>query len=488
MKTRLLAILLCLVMTVSVLTACGSEKEKTYLGSDTGTGNAGSDETFAYVDEYVADLATNFTYNGDTFSVVGKEGDHCEEPEITGNLENDALYNRMREIEEIFGITYTYKAISGEDRPDGAPSMGVYEDVQKDVMSGLGDYDLAHVNIMVGGKEMLADNLIQPVEEFSAFDFGQPWWINDIQGQFGIGGHLYYLTGKIVTGHYSDPSCLLFNKQIAEDYNLPDIYEIVKAGDWTFDKLIEISSAVPANADVYRIEIGNYESGLAFYFGAGFSLSDVDEEGNISLPTSLSSDKVDFIDKVAAAIDDQNAYYVHQRNTEPPSEEVKFEEGASLFSTHGMGAVSAFREEDIEFGVLPMPKRDTAQKDYISYSQSMGVCCYVISRVVKDPEGSAAIAEAMAALSEKHLEPAYYEKALKGRGTYDNESREMLDLIYKTKKVDYAATYQWGDVWNLIDDAITGMTDNYVSGYASSSKFGSLKVKQLLASIAKNDN
>ena len=108
MKTRLLAILLCLVMTVSVLTACGSEKEKTYLGSDTGTGNAGSDETFAYVDEYVADLAKNFTYNGDTFSVVGKGGDHCEEPEITGNLENDALYNRMREIEETFGITFTY--------------------------------------------------------------------------------------------------------------------------------------------------------------------------------------------------------------------------------------------------------------------------------------------------------------------------------------------------------------------------------------------
>jgi len=486
MKTKILALILACVMTALCLAACSGKKDPSLGSGEETTTNNGAGE-FAAIDEYVKSIANEFNFNGDTFSVVGKDSDHCQDEEVTGNLENDALYNRMREIEEIFGITYTYKGINGENRDDGAPSMGVYEDVQTDVMSGLGAYDLIHSNIMVGGKEMLASNLLQPVEGFSALDFGQSWWINDIEGQFGIGGHLYYLTGKIVTGHYEDPACVLFNKEIAENYNLPDLYEIAKAGEWTFDKMIEVSQAVPANADEYRIMMGDYESGIGLYFGAGFSLCEVDEEGNISLPTSLSNDKVDYIDKVAAAIDDQSAYYVSMRNPEP-GEDVKFEEGAALFTTVGMGAVSAYRDDDVEFGVLPTPKRNAEQKNYISYSQAMSVCSYTISRVAKDPESSAAIAEAMAALSEKWLEPAYYEKALKGRGTYDTESRDMLDLIYRTKKVDYAATYQWGDVWNLIDDAITGMNDNYVSGYASSSRLAANRIKQLIKSIEKNDN
>jgi len=484
MKKRILAILLCAVMLVSVLASCADKKKAQ--GNDPSQSTTSDKKgEYAYIDEYVRTLASDKSFGGNTFTVIGKHKDHCDKEEVIGNLENDALYNRMREIEEIFGVTFEYTPCDGENH-SGSPSLEVLEKVETDVMSDFGSYDLIHSNIMVGGKEMLASNLIQPVESFGSFDFSQPWWINDIESQFGIGGHLYYLTGKMVTGHYSDPSCVLFNKKIAENYNIPDLYEIVSSGQWTFDKMIEVSQVIPSNSDTYRIMMGSYEDGLGLYFSAGFSLSEVDEEGCIFLPTSLTNEKVDFIDKVAAAIGDDGAYYIDQRNS-VPGNEVKFEEDAALFTTDCMGAVSFLREEDIEFGVLPMPKRDVTQKDYISYSQAMQVCGYTISRVAKDPECSATIAEAMAALSEKWLEPAYYDKALKGRGTYDNESRDMLDLIYRTKKVDYAATYQWGDIWKIVDDAITGMSDSYVSDYSSASRFAAKKIKSLYTSIEKND-
>ncbi|MBQ8523305.1 MAG: hypothetical protein IJ457_01625 [Clostridia bacterium] len=478
MKTRIPALLLACIMTVLCLAACSSGKSN----ADTGNGSTTANENneFAEINEYVESLKKDFSFNGDTVSIVGKESDHCEDEEVTGNLENDALYNRMREIEEIFGITYAYDICTGENH-DASPSLEVMDKVETDVMSGLGTYDLAHSNIMVGGQVMLGNSLLQPVEGFAALDFSRSWWINDIENQFGIGGHLYFLTGKIVTDHYVDPACLLFNKELAENYNIEDLYALVKSGEWTFDKMIEVSSVIPAKSGTYRLGLGNYECGLSLYFGAGFSLSDVDEDGNITLPATLGNDNIDFIDKVATAIDDNSTYFVDKRveNAEAPS----FEEGEVLFSTDSMGGVSYYREKDVEFGILPMPKRDTDQKDYISYSHAMSVCSYTVSKVAKDPEKSAVIAEAMAALSEKYLEPAYYEKALKGRGTYDTESREMLDLIYAAKKVDYAATYQWGGIWELIDDAITGVKDSYVGSYTSSARFGNLKVKQLLSKI-----
>lgn len=479
MKTKFLALFLACIMIILCLAAC-SDKKTLADGEGSSTNNGGVDE-YAEINEYVASLKKDFPFNGDTFSIVGKIGDHCEDEEVTGNLENDALYNRMREIEDVFGITYMYDICTGENH-ESSPSLEVMDKVETDVMSGLGTYDLAHSNIMVGGQVMLGNSLLQPVEGFAALDLSRSWWINDIENQFGIGGHLYFLTGKIVKDHYSDPACILFNKKLADNYNLEDLYELVKAGEWTFDKMIEVSSVIPANSGTYRLGLGNYECGLSLYFGAEFSLSDVDEEGNITLPVNLGNDNIDYIDKVAAAIDDNNTYFVDKRveNAEAPS----FEEGEVLFSSDSMGGVSYYREKDIEFGILPIPKRDTAQKNYISYSHAMAVCSYTISKVAKDPEKSAVIAEAMAALSEKYLEPAYYEKALKGRGTYDTESRDMLDLIYRTKKVDYAATYQWGNVWELIDDAITGVKDSYVGSYTSSARFGNLKVKQLLSKIA----
>ena len=63
----------------------------------------------------------------------------------------------------------------------------------------------------------------------------------------------------------------------------------------------------------------------------------------------------------------------------------------------------------------------------------------------------------------------------------------MLDLIYAAKKVDYAVTYQWGDVWKLFSSAVSGVKEGYVGDYTSASRLANLKIKQLMKQI-ENDN
>lgn len=478
MKNRLLAAILVSLMCISLLAACsggGEESESSSVSVDT-------DGQYSEIDEYVASLANEVSFDGETFSIVGKNSDHCEFEEETGNLENDALYYRMRELEEIFGIDYEYLMCDGANH-ESSPSKEVYAKVQADVMSESAEYDMIHSNTMVGGQVMLGAGMLQPVEGLPYVDFSRSWWINDIEGQFGIGGHLYFLTGKIVTEHYADASCVLFNKQIAEEFGIDDIYSTVSAGNWTVDKMFETVSVLPDDGSMFRIALGNYEDGLALYFGAGFSIAETDADGNLSIPLALGSKESDFIDKVASVLSDEKLYYVDKRNTGENPTSAGFSDGEVFLSVTKIGSVSSLRSEDVEFGVIPIPKRDTDQKNYISFATSMGVCSYTVSKVAKDTAKVGLIAEAMAALSEKHLEPAYYDKALKGRGTYDNESREMLDLIYASKKMDYATTYQWGDIWQLIDDSVTSVRDSYISEYASSSRVANLKIKQLLTKI-----
>ena len=90
----------------------------------------------------------------------------------------------------------------------------------------------------------------------------------------------------------------------------------------------------------------------------------------------------------------------------------------------------------------------------------------------------------MAALSEKHLEPAYYEKSLKGRSTYDSESRDMLDIIYTTKKVDFADMYGWGGITESLNKACYGANDSFISGYTSSVRLAGIHIKKLMNNIA----
>lgn len=473
---------LSLLLTLAVLTAClvscsGGESAESVTQS-----SAENTPQYEEIDGYTATLAEEYSFDGEVFSIIGKTSDHCEFEEETGNLENDALYKRMRELEELFGITYSFVRCDGLDY-ESSPSKEVYAKVQTDVMSGSGSYDMIHSNVMVGGQVMLGAGMLQPVEELPCVDFSRDWWINDIEGQFGMGGHLYFLTGKIVTDHYTDASCVVFNKTIADEFNIDGIYETVEAGDWTVDKMNEIMSVLPSDGSMFRLAVGNYEDGLAFYFGAGFSIAETDADGNLQIPMAIASEQVDFIDKMASMMEDEKTVYVDKRNMGDTDTSAGFSDGQVFFHVTSIGYVAAFRSEDIEFGVIPMPKRDAEQKDYISYAKAMGVCSYTVSKVVKNTEKVGVIAEAMAALSAKHLEPAYYEKALKGRGTYDNESRAMLDLIYASKKMDYAATYQWGGLWEIIDDSVTSVRDSYVSEYTSSARVANLQVKQLVSKI-----
>ena len=92
------------------------------------------------------------------------------------------------------------------------------------------------------------------------------------------------------------------------------------------------------------------------------------------------------------------------------------------------------------------------------------------------------IVEAMAALSQKYLKPAFYDKMLKGRSVYDSESREMIDIVFNTKVYDLIDIFsdgdmnQWGEFMTLLDNSIKNESSGLASGYASLAKLTNMKM------------
>ncbi|MCQ2456000.1 MAG: hypothetical protein MJ096_01455 [Clostridia bacterium] len=491
MSRKIIALLLVLVMIVPMIASCGGEeKDKNEETKSTGTDVAETVENeFAEIDGYVEDLVSQSgTYGGETFTMLLNQADWPEEEEITGNLLDDALYNRIRDIEEYFEVDMVpYKTDGTGYETSGAQMADL---VFQDTMAGSMSYDLVHANLMTCGQVMLNTGSIRYVEEMDPLDFSNKWWLNDLEDQFSIGGHLYFLTGEIVSNNFTDPACIIFNKKIAENYGLPNLYDIANAGDWTFDKMVEVSSVITPGSGTYSLITGGASGGLCFYIGAGYKIAETDEEGNPTIAPTLTGEQVDFIDKLASVIGDNTVTVTDMNELSYSGTNAQFEamdDDVSLFLSSGIGAAASLRAYDIDFGILPIPKGTASQDKYISLSSAWTVAGVFFPKLLKNEEMTSTITEAMAALSDKYLRPAFYEKALKGRSTNDVESRRMLDLIYAAKRIDLADTYQWGEVVKVINEACMGEKDEVVSTYNGSAKFANTQIKRLLKQIEKQN-
>ena len=104
MRKSVLSLVLALAVLVACLVSCsGGESAESVTQS-----SAENTPQYEEIDAYTASLAEEYSFDGESFSIIGKTSDHCEFEEETGNLESDALYKRARELEDLFGITYSF--------------------------------------------------------------------------------------------------------------------------------------------------------------------------------------------------------------------------------------------------------------------------------------------------------------------------------------------------------------------------------------------
>ena len=78
-----------------------------------------------------------------------------------------------------------------------------------------------------------------------------PWWDQKANENLTVMDTLFYTTGDISTADNDATCTVLFNKVVATNYNLPDMYETVKDGKWTLDLFLSLSeeTSVDLNGD-----------------------------------------------------------------------------------------------------------------------------------------------------------------------------------------------------------------------------------------------
>jgi hypothetical protein len=144
-----------------------------------------------------------------------------------------------------------------------------------------------------------------------------------------------------------------------------------------------------------------------------------------------------------------------------------FLEGRELFYMSTLIHIPYFRQMNDEFGILPVPMYSESQDNYYSAMSAHTSSVLMIPNGV-NADGAAGedlglIIQALAELSQELLTPEYYDKQLKFRDFKDEETSDMLDIIFNNRHYDLGTIF--GQTWNNVDTLYGELNTDIVSRF-----------------------
>lgn len=478
-------------MIMTMLASCktteGPEETQTL-----STSEVSNDPLVAEIDEYIAALSEEHQFNGKTFTWVGSGAENPTDEEEIGDVQSDARYYRQRDIEEKFDVDWVNYV---PERLEGVGESPTVTAVKEDVMAGSGLISAGHGMQNPVIHPLLGNNMLLDLNEFDDIDYEREWWPASLRESYTIAGSLFMLNGPIVSYYYQDAASVIFNKSLAENYGVADPYEIVKAGEWTFDKMFELASAVPENqagSGAYRY--GNAEA-IRLILACGYTVTKFDENGIPYVESTLTKEMSDLADKFSAVFgdDSQSANEKDYTVSESWDEKYGYDNYSEMFADNKVlfmfiptDEAAWLRIKEVTFGILPMPKLNEQQENYISYADRSSIQDVFVPKSAQNRDMIDIVLESMAALGYKYFKPVYYDNILKSRATYDSESQDMVDIIFNGKKYDIITILDDSDSYvGLLNRAFVESSEGISSKFQMQGKVVNNKIKQIVANIEK---
>lgn len=319
----------------------------------------------------------------------------------------------------------------------------------------------------------------------------KPWWNQTIIDTINIMGKQYYLAGYITN---PVPFCLMYNKQFVTDYSFENLYDVINEGKWTLDCMSSLTKQVSSDLngdglfdpnDQYGISFNYDNQTLNFMYASNINSVIIDKDEK-PVPNVMNDKMLTLVNKIYSLIynDNQTLYTTYDNQAELGVG--GFKSGRIFLLGGNIGNAKTLRDTEIDFGLIPYPKFDEAQKTYNTHVDAWnGMLC--IPATATNLERIGIITEALAAYSYKYVTPAYYEVALGNKYLRDDESVEMLDLIFDGIIYDFGYIFdQWkGCTWTLVNLMKAKNTD-LASYWASKESAVMIHYQNLYEAVSEN--
>ncbi len=481
MNKKVLSALLAL-LTVSgiALTSCSSgDNDK----SGTTTSDTTATDTTAVTTEAPEYIVPEVDYDGKTFTIAAsdrgnnaawKAGTYCEadEDEQNGDIINDSIYERNLAVEEELNVKIAKYPIPALEKV--APEMLTHILANDHVADMAFSNGSALPNLLGVNGENLID-----IYTIDGIDLSHSWWNQNAINEFDIFGHLYAVTGDISLYTKFAPMLYFFNKTVAENFNLGDMYEMVRDGEWTFDKLVEMCNIVSVDLDGDGLMTTTDAYGLSHQLGLlgdflsdfGMKYSEKDSDGVSQLV--LNNDRTaSAIEKVVPFLNNDQitvstSKFTDYNNIFFDLHLAMFKDNRLLFNYNQLLVTIDMRDMETDFGIIPSPKFDEAQDEYYSHLSPWWATFLVVPITNSDLEFTGIVSESLGYHSQQIIAPAYMDVTVLDKTLRDTESEEMVNLVLDIMTFDLARYFNWGGISSVVSTLAHQNSTNFASAWAA---------------------
>ncbi len=404
--------------------------------------------------------------------------------EYTGDVLDDTVFARNLRVEQRVNAVIEQE----RDTPEN-----VYDKTVNSVLAGDGMYSAVFTTPDYMSALAL-EGYILPAERLRGVDIEKPWWKKDASASVSLLGEIYMLFGDIQLSYYDAHSMVGFNADlVSETDGLDDPYDLADRGKWTLDKMFSMAKAVAADMDGNGVRTFDDRYGAAsdgsemipLLSGCGKKMTAYDDSGIPYITCGADESFYDVFMKISDALYSYTTLpYVYdtvRNSADNMSTSAMFKSGNALFFVTDIGHLYSLRDMEYEFGVLPMPKENENQKDYISYISAKSVTALGVPAILREPSYAFEIIENLAAESYRidGTRDNYLDRVLQFRYVNDERSRKNLVGVLESGVFDAGEIYDFGGVATALGE-LSRDPDTYSSVMARVTRQSLTDIKEAL--------
>ena len=465
---RVLILLLVVAMTISCFAACGKrddKKKKPTSNNNTSTGVDMPD--IVDLDDYIyrAYVRSNAATGGDPMA-DGNPAFFCEDfwvnPE-EGEPE-DALafsvYERNNQIEADYNCKI--RQVS--------QTINMVQELARYMQNG-DTFDLTII-LAKSAASAATQNLLKEMNGLSSLNLQHEAIDQNARKELSIAGKLYYVSGDMNISALDSVAPTIVNLDRYEQYSesivkdafegdqlYSNIYNIVRAGQWTIENMLKIAAIASVDTDKTDGDLGanpndaigyfQYDQNAVYYFyGTGGRITQINEEGVPEFVIKEDQDLFDYIFDKLHPTKRTTQKYPHGFSKDRQTHFISNADTLLTDMTLWDVRKSLYKDATFKYGLLPNPVKEAGDSyNSVVYFYNT-VHLWAIPNNVEDVETAQLMFNVMAAYSnlnrEKSTMDAYYTRTICFLAATDPDARDMMDMIKKATVYDIALLYDWG--------------------------------------------
>ena len=417
-------------------------------------------------------------YSGRSVNILCWDSEHQEfeatANEVIGSNDiNEAIFERNKKVSEALGIKLAFN-VQDDDSGKKATILAYVERCES---SG---EPLDVIALYSRTSALLAQKgHLLPLNYYHDYiNLSNPWYPESIKKDTDIGGNTYYVTGDISTNTLYLMVGFIFNKDLTDKnndigYTSDSLYTLVKEQKWTLEEMYKLVGSywndLDANGkktEADGVGLRTYTYHLeSVYFGAGLSMVSINSsppsaDKLITLSSDYSGSKAIEIADALGKIMTSNSGY------NDSSAAVHFSLGndiSMILRIRDIEKLLLSESSNLRYGLLPIPKYDTEQKNYIT-TPGIPFTQWGISSSSRDYDReviSAAIIEAMGYFAQSTTSPTVFDTLFPETEIEENNTqarkndRESFNVMKRTISLDVGRMFIFPSNFGLYNDWAT---------------------------------